>query len=78
MCSGLIDITGSIWNPTFEYSPTWKLWNVFTTKDCPLFKGFHRVLRWVLTLNISNSKKTHVFDSRIYIQITWYTQFLPA
>ena len=37
----------------------------------------HRVLRWVLTLKISNSKKEHVFGSRIYEQIMWYTTFLP-
>ena len=37
----------------------------------------HSVLRWVLTLKISNSKKEHVFGSRIYEQIMWYTPFLP-
>ena len=40
--------------------------------------SLHSVLRWALTFNISNIEKIHVFDSRIYIQITWYTWFLPA
>ena len=39
---------------------------------------FHSVLRWVLTLKISNSGIKHVFDSRIYVRITWYTLFLPV
>ena len=38
----------------------------------------HRVPRGVLTLKISNTKKEHVFDSRIYVRIMWYTQILPT
>ena len=38
----------------------------------------HRVPRWVPSLNISNMKKEGNFDSRIDVEFTWYTQFLPS
>ena len=37
----------------------------------------HRVLRAVLTFKISNTKKDSGFDSRIYVQIIWYTHIFP-
>ena len=38
----------------------------------------HRLLRIVLTFNISNMRKEGGFDSIIYVGITWYTQFFPV
>ena len=32
----------------------------------------HRVPREVSTLNISNIYKVQIFDTRIYVEITWY------
>ena len=37
----------------------------------------YSVLRIVFTFNNSNTKKEGGFDSRIYVQITWYVQFFP-
>ena len=58
---------------------TQQLYNVLFQYKCqnPNVTG-HRVPRVILTFDISNTKKVNIFDTRIYVQIMLYIQFLPV
>ena len=52
-------------------------WEQKSTTFRNIWLRAHMVLRAISTFKISNTRKDSGFDSRIYVQIVWYTHIFP-